>query len=138
MLSEFAPRIVEGTDRRGPAPRSPGRVGLKRVVVALLVALIIGLGISTVFRAAISPIQRTDFTVYQLAGRAVLDGTDIYAVRNVRGWAYVYPPPFAVVMAPFACLSVFWGALIWYLISVGLTALAVRMCVQRLRDDTPP
>jgi hypothetical protein len=90
--------------------------------------------VNTVYRAAIWPIQRTDFTVYQLAGQAVLDGADIYQVRNVRGWAYVYPPPFAILMTPFALLSVFWGALIWYLISVALIIWALVMCVRTVRS----
>jgi hypothetical protein len=94
-------------------------------------------GVSTVNRAAISPVQRTDFTVYQLAGKAVIDGTDIYQVRNVRGWAYVYPPPFAILMAPFALLSVFWGALVWYLISVALIVWALVMCVRTVRSVFP-
>ena len=111
----------------------------KQTAVALVLALgiVIGLGISTVNRAAISPVQRTDFTVYQLAGRAVLDGADIYQVRNVRGWAYVYPPPFAILMAPFAPLSVFWGALVWYLISVALIIWALVMSVRTVRSVFP-
>jgi hypothetical protein len=108
---------------------------LKQLIASLALLLIIVVGASTVFRAAISGIQRTDFTVYQLAGRAVLDGTDIYEVRNVRGWAYVYPPPFAVLMAPFAIMSVFWGALVWYLVSISLTAWAVLMCVRMVQDE---
>ncbi|HXI84572.1 MAG TPA: glycosyltransferase family 87 protein [Verrucomicrobiae bacterium] len=99
----------------------------------MALALTVGLGVSTVYRAAIWPIQRTDFTVYQLAGQAVVDGTDIYQVRNVRGWAYVYPPPFAILMAPFAQLSVFWGALVWYVISVALIVWALVMCVRAVR-----
>ncbi len=104
----------------------------KRIAIPLAFALslVIWLGINTVFRAALLPIQRTDFTVYQLAGGAVVDGTDIYQVHNVRGWAYVYPPPFAILMVPFAVVSVFWGALIWYLISVLLIIWAVLLCVR--------
>jgi hypothetical protein len=103
-------------------------------LLAVALALIVGLGVNTVYRAAIWPIQRTDFTVYQLAGQAVVDGTDIYQVRNVRGWAYVYPPPFAILMAPFALLSVFWGALVWYAISVALIVWALVMCVRTVRS----
>ena len=99
----------------------------------MALTLIVGLGVNTVYRAAIWPIQRTDFTVYQLAGQAVVDGTDIYQVRNERGWAYVYPPPFAILMAPFARLSVFWGALVWYVISVALIIWALVMCVRTVR-----
>ena len=104
------------------------------VLLTATLALIVGLGVNTVYRAAIWPIQRTDFTVYQLAGQAVLDGADIYQVRNVRGWAYVSPPPFAILMTPFALLSVFWGALIWYLISVALIIWALVMCVRTVRS----
>jgi hypothetical protein len=107
------------------------------IALVLALGLVIGLGVSTVNRAAISPVQRTDFTVYQLAGKAVIDGTDIYQVRNVRGWAYVYPPPFAILMAPFALLSVFWGALVWYLISVALIVWALVMCVRTVRSVFP-
>jgi hypothetical protein len=111
----------------------------KRTAVSLVLALglVIGVGVSTVNRAAISPVQRTDFTVYQLAGKAVLDGTDIYQVHNVRGWAYVYPSPFAILMVPFALLSVFWGALVWYLISVALIVWALVMCVRTVRSVFP-
>ena len=121
---------MDGTDLLGPSSSRLCDAWLKKAVRLLAVALIVGLGISTVFRAAISPIQRTDFTVYQLAGRAVVNETDIYAVRNVRGWAYVDPPPFAILMTPFAGLNVLWGSLVWYVISVVLTASAVRMCVR--------
>jgi hypothetical protein len=105
--------------------------------------LVIGLGWSTLFRAGPhrfgdrewgSKAHRTDFTVYQLAGRAVLEGTDLYDVRNQRGWAYVYPPPFAILMAPLAKLSVFWGALIWYALSVALLAWATVMCARMVRQ----
>jgi len=51
-----------------------------------------------------SPAHRTDFSVYRDAAAAVLHGQDPYAIRNQRGWAYVYPPPFSVVMVPFALL----------------------------------
>ena len=75
--------------------------------------------------------QLTDYTVYSLAGHAVLDGTNIYDVRSGGdGWAYVYPPPFAALMVPFAWLPVFWGALAWYLVSVALVASASLMCVR--------
>ena len=104
------------------------------ISAALALALVIGVGVNTVYRAAIWPVQRTDFTVYQLAGRAVIDGTDIYQVRNVRGWAYVYPPPFAILMVPFALLSVFWGALAWYVISVIFIVSALTLCVRRVRS----
>jgi hypothetical protein len=99
-------------------------------LVVLVLAVVTGLGVSTVFRAAVARIERTDFTVYRAAGRAVLTGEDIYEAHNSRGWAYVYPPAFSLLMVPFARMSVFWGALTWYAISLALTAVALGMGVR--------
>jgi len=77
-----------------------------------------------------SKVHRTDFSVYRNAGLAVIEGTDLYQVRNQRGWAYVYPPLFSIAMVPFAVLPFPIGVMIWYCISVALTAWAIVMCVQ--------
>ena len=91
-------------------------VWIKRGVLLLGLAIAIVLGISTVFRSGPhkfgdtswgSPYHRTDFTVYTAAGRAVIDGSDLYKARNDRGWNYIYPPLFAIVMVPLAKLSTF-------------------------------
>jgi len=74
-----------------------------------------------------SPAHRTDFTVYRDAAAAVLHGQDPYIIRNVRGWAYVYPPPYSIVMVPFALLSLPVSVLAWYFVCVGLTISAVFM-----------
>ncbi len=74
-----------------------------------------------------SPAHRTDFTVYRDAAAAVLHGQDPYVIRNVRGWAYVYPPPFAVAMVPFALLPLPLSVLAWYFVCAGLTISAVSM-----------
>src|SRR5512135_3085387 len=103
---------------------------IKWILAVLALTVVIALGVSTVYRAAFARIERTDFTVYRAAGRAVLEGADIYQAHNSRGWAYVYPPPFAIVMVPFAKMSVFWGALIWYIISVSLFAWAIVMAAK--------
>src|SRR5262245_38685895 len=44
--------------------------------------------------------HRTDFTVYTEAGAAFFDGRDPYRVTNPRGWGYLYPPLFAMLVAP--------------------------------------
>ena len=96
-----------------------------------LVVFAVGLGWSTVYRAAFSPAHRTDFTVYTAAAQAVLDRTNIYDAQNVRGWLYMYLPVFAVVMVPFALLIGAWpagaagmalAAGLWYLLSVAMLA----------------
>lgn len=77
-----------------------------------------------------SPAHRTDFTVYRDAAEAVLHGQDLYAIRNVRGWAYVYPPPFSIVMVPFALLPLPISVLAWYFVCAALTISAVSMSGQ--------
>jgi hypothetical protein len=74
-----------------------------------------------------SPAHRTDFTVYRDAAGAVLHGQDPYIIRNVRGWAYVYPPPYSIVMIPFALLPLPVSVLAWYFVCAGLTISAVTM-----------
>jgi hypothetical protein len=74
-----------------------------------------------------SPAHRTDFTVYRDAAAAVLHGQDPYAIRNVRGWAYVYPPPYSIVMVPFALLPLPVSVLAWYVVCAALTVSAVIM-----------
>jgi hypothetical protein len=74
-----------------------------------------------------SPAHRTDFTVYRDAAAAVLHGQDPYVIRNVRGWAYVYPPPYSIVMVPFALLPLPVSVLAWYFVCAGLTVSAVSM-----------
>jgi hypothetical protein len=139
------------------------------VAGVLAAALVIGLGISTVYRAGPYPVRaansglqkvsrwenrlgfsvdpsggriwgskahRCDLTVDTAAGRAVLDRTDIYQAHNIRGWYYIYPPLFAIVMIPFTWMSTFWASLSWYLISVALVAETVKMCAGIVRPTT--
>jgi hypothetical protein len=106
--------------------------------LALTAIFILAVGYRAIYSVAWNDIQRTDFTVYSAAGQAVLDGTDIYAAQNVRGWLYVYPPPFAILMTPFAKLSLAWGSGLWYLISLlGLASAAV-MAVKLAREAVSP
>jgi hypothetical protein len=60
----------------------------------------------------------------------VLHGQDPYAIRNIRGWAYVYPPPYSIAMVPFALLPLPVSVLAWYFLCVGLTISAVSMSSQ--------
>ena len=144
MTDAPPPTVAAGSSHPIPSPRRAAiPIGIQRWLSAFTALLVIGLAIDTVVRAGPhqfgnrrwgTEINHTDFTVYRLAGRAVLDETDIYQVRNDRGWAYVYPPPFAIAMVPFAGMSVFWGALIWYLLSAALIAWASLLCVRMVRN----
>jgi hypothetical protein len=94
----------------------------KRIFILSVLVTAVVLGIMTVRRAAFSPYHNCDFTVYTAAGRAVLEGTDIYQAHNVRGWYYMYLPVFAAAMTGFALLPIGWAALVWYLLSIGMLA----------------
>ena len=123
--------------------RSSPPAWLRPLLLAVALIVIVGLGISTVYRAGPhiiggkrwgSRVHRCDFTVDTAAGQAVLNGTDIYQAHNIRGWYYIYPPLFAILMVPFACVSTIWAALAWYVLSVVLVALTVKLCVRLVTD----
>jgi hypothetical protein len=99
----------------------------RRIFYAFLALCIIILGVVTVYRAAFNSIERTDYTVYVAAGRALLDHQDIYLAENGRGWRYVYPPPFAILLAPLARMPLGLGALLWYALTVAAIGASVAM-----------
>jgi alpha-1,2-mannosyltransferase len=116
----------------------------RRIVWLVMVVWIVGLGISTVYRAGPysfgdrtwgSRVHRTDFTIYTAVGQAILDGKDIYEAENPRGWHYNNAPVFGLLFVPFAMLPVFWAALIWYLLSVVVVVFAVYFSVQMVRQS---
>ena len=80
---------------------------MKWAVVGLALVMVVVLGVLMVHRAAFSTELNSDFMTYRAAGWAVLTGSDIYEAQNSRGWPYVYPPPFAILMTPFAEMSAF-------------------------------
>ena len=116
---------------------SPGDRPLYRVEragLALVAAGLVVFGGVVVLRSAYLTTRMTDFGVYARAGHAVRAGLDLYAKNTCddRGWHYVYPPPFAVVMVPLAdpfrpdprpwCLPFGVSVAVWYALSVGLLA----------------
>jgi len=124
-------------------PHTSHPAWLRPLLLGVALILIVVLGISTVYRAGPytiggkrwgSRVHRCDFTVDTAAGRAVLDGTDIYQAHNLRGWYYIYPPLFAIFMVPFALVPTFWAAIAWYLLSVLLVAWTIKMCVALVSD----
>ncbi len=89
----------------------------------VVLAFLIGMGISTVYRGAFSHKQRTDFTVYLTAAQEVTkpDG-NIYAVENSRHWHYVYSPLLAILLVPFVHWPLALNVLLWYLLSLAALA----------------
>jgi hypothetical protein len=64
--------------------------------------------------------HKTDFTVYTEAGAAFFDGRAPYEVANPRGWTYVYPPLFALILAPLHVLPAQDQVMLWFVISLLL------------------
>jgi len=117
------------------AVETSGRRKMAYIAVASLVFLAVGY--VTVLRAT-KAFKQTDLTCYLVAAQSVLrGGADLYSVTNERGWHYNYPPLFAIVMVPLAMLPLFWASLTWYVISVGLLAWTVSMCVGMVGKDPP-
>lgn len=94
------------------------------VFAGLAVAMAIWCAVDVSRRAVVDP-QRphrhmTDFTVYTEAGAAFFDGREPYEVTNIRGWKYLYPPLFALLVAPMSAMTPPWQATLFFAISVGL------------------
>jgi hypothetical protein len=105
---------------------------VRRILRAATAALFAVLGVETILAGVVAVTPRSDFPVYWLAGKAVLEGSDIYGVAGPHGWQY--PPPFAVAMVPLALLPQAGAMLVWFLLSALLTICAVHMCVTMVRD----
>jgi hypothetical protein len=65
--------------------------------------------------------HRTDFTVFTEAGAAFFDGRDPYRVANPRGWHYLYPPLFALLVAPLSFFDTESQVRFWYAVNVAFT-----------------
>ena len=91
------------------------------VYLGLIVALGIWCSVDVARRARVDPRQpalhMTDFTVYTEAGKAFFDGREPYEVSNIRGWKYLYPPLFALLVAPLAPLAPPVQATVWFVAS---------------------
>ena len=113
-----------------------------RWVWIIVVAILLVWGFTDVRRRAdLDPhnilAHRTDFTVYTEAGAAFFDGRDPYAVTNPRGWHYLYPPLFALLVAPLHTLPTDWQGVTWFLLSLLMAAGCLSECrkiVQRIQE----
>jgi hypothetical protein len=64
--------------------------------------------------------HRTDLTVFTEAGAAFFDGRPPYEVANVRGWTYLYPPMFALLLAPLHVLGGQNQVTVWFFFNLLL------------------
>jgi hypothetical protein len=104
----------------------------------VVVALLLVWGFTDVRRRAdlIVP-HRTDFTVYTEAGAAFFDGRNPYTVTNPAGFYYLYPPLFALLIAPLHALPTDWQGVTWFLLSLLMVAGCLSECrkiVQRIQE----
>ena len=104
-------------------PQWPWWLG-RHPLLALTAALVVWGLVDVRARGRIDPENlvehRTDLTVYTEAGAAFFDGRDPYGVTNARGWGYLYPPLFAILIAPLAALGPQVQVTIWFFISLVL------------------
>ena len=110
------------------------RAQRNRLALCILVSTLLIWGLVDVRRrGVIDPANlnqhKTDLTVYTEAGAAFFDGREPYQVTNVRGWGYLYPPLFAMLMAPLSALPPTEQVLTWFLLSL----LTVWGCVHEIR-----
>jgi hypothetical protein len=77
--------------------------------------------------------HKTDFTVYTEAGAAFFDGRPPYEVSNPRGWTYLYPPMFAMLMTPLHVLPPQDQVMVWFVISLLLCWGCFYECARILR-----
>jgi Glycosyltransferase family 87 len=102
-------------------PQKGGGVRLRGIAVAIAVMLTIWGYVDIGPRGRILPgmVERhqTDFTVFTEAGAAFFDGRDPYRVHNPRGWHYLYPPLFAILMSPLSALDTESQVLVWYFLN---------------------
>ena len=124
-------------------PRAPYDIRPRDWAVALVIALAVFGWVDVRRRGTVSAarpeVHQTDFTVYTEAGRAFFDGRDPYRVTNPRGWFYLYPPLFAIVVSPLARLAPQAQVLVWYaasvLIAFGCGSESIRLWRALIRPD---
>lgn len=110
---------------------------LSRNQSLLLALLILGLGLNTVYRAVWTDTPHTDFLVYRDAGMAILDHLDPYGIQSVGRLNYVYPPPFAIAMAPLAWLPSVSGITVWYVILISALVVSALLSARIVQEHHP-
>lgn len=108
----------------------------RKIGAVLILAFLIGLSCSVVYRGAISEAKRSDATVFMTAAQALHDGANIYEVTNHRNWNYVYTPLLAVLMMPFTGLPLAVTLFLWYLLSIAALIGTIKLSY-RLFSDNP-
>jgi hypothetical protein len=120
----------------------PQRLGLW-----LLLAAVVVFGVVTEWRAAFMNTRKGDQEIYFRTAYAVRSGANLYDVEDTHNWHYVYPPFFAILIAPLAerppdqpdvggTMPFAWSVALWYAISVALLALGVHSLARAVEETT--
>jgi len=115
--------------------RAAGTLYQKRRLFYLCAGiLLVILGSNALYRSAVSDPPRTDLPVFLRAAQAVEQNENIYDVKTIRQWNYVYPPLLAVVLTPFLGLPLPVNAVLWYALSAFSLWAGFVICVRLGRD----
>jgi hypothetical protein len=127
------------------------RIGTRagRWVWVLVIAVLLVWGFTDVRRRADLDPQNTskhhtDLTVFTEAGAAFYDGRNPYTVTNPRGWYYLYPPLFALLIAPLHVLPSSWQGVTWFLLNLLMAGGCLSECrkiaqgIQKADADKQP
>ena len=85
-----------------PSPADRPLYRWELVALLALVPVLVAFGWLTVKRSAHLGDRMTDFGVYARAAWAVRTGQSPYDIADDRGWHYLYPPPFVLLLLPLA------------------------------------
>jgi hypothetical protein len=95
-------------------------VPVTAVIVALTIWGYVSIGPNGRLEPGRTENHRTDFTVFTEAGAAFFDGRDPYRVANPRGWHYLYPPLFALLVAPLSAFDTESQVVFWFVVNAAL------------------
>jgi alpha-1,2-mannosyltransferase len=120
-----------------PTAAARGLARWESVSVLLLLAVLVWFGFLTHYRSTRVQERMTDFGVYSRAAWAVRFGLNPYDTPDDRGWHYLYPPTFVLMMLPLAdppkeaddtlYLPYSTSVAIWYVLNVLLLFLTVHL-----------
>ncbi|MGO9556379.1 MAG: glycosyltransferase family 87 protein [Syntrophobacteraceae bacterium] len=112
--------------------------------LSLLLITIIVFGAITEYRSAFLKRRMTDIGPYLRAAWSVRTGGDMYKITDDRGWHYVYPPLFAILMTPLAdpphgedrtgYLPYEVTVGLWYMITMALGVAGIEILARSVED----
>jgi alpha-1,2-mannosyltransferase len=117
----------------------------EQMAVLFLFWLLVSFGFLTHYRSTRTQERLTDFGVYTRAAWAVRTGLNPYDTPDDRGWHYLYPPTFVLLMLPLAdppigtdrtgYLPYSTSVAIWYVLNVLLLFFTVHLLAKTALPD---